>query len=265
MIEYITHSGSDNLIANIARLSMTEDSKWLELPEGYSEDKRNSLIRYLADNKHTSPFRHNSICIKGTVPLFIARQLGKHQVGLTWNEKSMRYREDPAFWVPREWREAAPNVKQGSGGAVDAQTQLVMDDVYNNVLDVTEGAYQYALDQGICKEQARMMLPQSMQVEFVWTGSLMAFAHVYTLRIDGHAQKEAQDFARALDKIIRPLFPVAWDKLTKEPECRTLKQDAKQLWEKLLTTVTKSSPTLQYLTNMRSSIKNWVDEKTGKS
>lgn len=239
MISYITHAGNDNLIANVARISMAEDSDWLELPHKYSEVERDGLLNYLAVHKHTSPFRHNSITIKGEVPMFIARQLGKHQVGMSWNEKSMRYRESPEFLQDIVWRKQTANTKQGSGDPLPEEQQAIMNDVYKNVLDTTVGAYEFMLQEEVCREQARMNLPQSMMVEFVWTGSLMAFAHVYALRIDEHAQKEAQEFAKALDDVIRPLFPVSWDKLTRKEVCS--KQESKQRKKPTPTIMTKLS------------------------
>lgn len=218
MIEHLEHAGSDNSIANTARVSMQFDANWNELPENYTVEQRDKLIAYLATNQHTSPFRHTSITIRMNVPIFLARQLGKHQVGMSWNEVSRRYvDEPPAFWKPNEWRgKPDGSIKQGSVLNLPDDTQAIVDDVYMNVLDVCEGAYQNMLDNGIAPEMARMVLPQSMETQVIWTGSLMAFAHVYKLRIDGHAQVEAQEFAKELDSVIRPLFPVAWEALVGE-------------------------------------------------
>jgi len=216
MIEYLEHAGSDNSIANTARVSMQFDTNWNELPDGYTDLERDSLIRYLATNEHTSPFRHTSITIRVNLPIFLARQLGKHQVGLSWNEVSRRYvDEEPSFWKPAQWRGRPDgSIKQGSSEDLPEDTQNIVDDVYMNALDICEGAYQNMLENGVAPELARMVLPQSMETQIIWTGSLMAFAHVYNLRSDSHAQVEAQDFAAELDYVIRPLFPVAWEALT---------------------------------------------------
>lgn len=209
-IELLAHVGSDNSIANTARVSMETGGEWDDLPKDYSEEQRDKLLKYLAKNQHTSPFRHNSITVRCHVPIFLARQLGKHQVGMSWNEVSRRYvDEQPEFFYPDEWRSKPDgSIKQGSGSchkfshfyqvAYDAHTQSALN-LYNDMLA-----------DGIAPEMARMVLPQSMMTEFVWTGSLMAFAHVYRLRADNHAQVEAQEFAKELDEIISPLFPVAW-------------------------------------------------------
>lgn len=213
VVTYLDHMGNDNSVANVARVSMGSDENWLELPAGYSEDRRNSLITYLASHKHTSPFRHNAITVRCKVPIFIARQLGKHQVGLSWNEVSRRYVDENLefFQMQSTWRKRPDNsIKQGSAGLFDEVDQYILDDQYEHVLDVALGTYEAWIAQGVAPEQARALLPQSMMVDYIWTGSLMAFAHVFTLRIDGHAQVEAQEFAKQLDNIIRPLFPESW-------------------------------------------------------
>lgn len=219
MIEYLMHCGNDNTVANTARVSMELEGEWNNLPENYTEEQRNKLIKYLATHQHTSPFRHNSITIRCNVPIFLARQLGKHQVGMSWNEVSRRYvKENFDFFRDFEWRLAPEgSIKQGSAGALSEVEQFIVDDLYENVLDVTMGTYTDLVENyNIAPEMARMVLPQSMMTQYIWTGSLMAFAHVYNLRVDGHAQKEAQDFAIALDKVISPLFPVSWAALTGE-------------------------------------------------
>lgn len=212
-IELLSHDGSDNSIANTARVSMELGGEWDELPKDYTEAQRDKLLNYLAKHQHTSPFRHNSITIRCNVPIFLARQLGKHQVGMSWNEVSRRYvDEQPEFYYPDEWRSKPDgSIKQGSGSKhPDSHWWLVQyDDHTQTCLDF----YQRMLKDGIAPEMARMVLPQSMMTQFVWTGSLMAFAHVYRLRADSHAQVEAREFAKELDEIIKPLFPVAWEVL----------------------------------------------------
>lgn len=217
-LEYLMHCGSDDTIANTARVSMEEEGNWHELPKDYSPEQRDRLIRYLATHKHTSPFRHTSITIRCSVPIFIARQLGKHQVGMSWNEVSRRYVDtDPTFHFPEEWRSRPDaSIKQGSG-EVHKDNESIKQ-WYEEYIKATERLYKHMLKENIAPEMARMVLPQSMMTEFVWTGSLMAFAHVYNLRIDAHAQAEAQFFAAELDVIIRPLFPVAWKELVGEPK-----------------------------------------------
>ena len=214
MIELLDHQGNDNTVANTARVSMQFDGSWNDLPEDYTEVQRDKLIKYLATHHHTSPFRHNSISIRINVPIFLARQLGKHQVGMSWNEVSRRYvATEPAFFSPKAWREVPDgSIKQGSAGTHGRTRDIQIG--YDNMLDRLLDYYNFLLDDGVAPEQARMILPQSMMTQVVWTGSLMAFAHVYKLRIDEHAQVEAREFAKALDSIISPLYPVSWGALT---------------------------------------------------
>jgi len=216
MIEHLEHAGSDNSIANTARVSMQFDANWNELPENYTLEQRNKLIKYLATHKHTSPFRHTSITVRMNIPIFLARQLGKHQVGMSWNEVSRRYVDTaPEFFYPDEWRsKPTGSIKQGSGN-IHPFSAGIQDD-YDELVNYANDIYTYMLNVGVAPEQARMVLPQSMLTQVIWTGSLMAFAHIYKLRIDGHSQVEAQEFAKELDKIIRPLFPVAWKALIGE-------------------------------------------------
>ena len=228
MIELLEHAGSDNSIANTARVSMGTGQLWNELPKDYTEVSRDRLIKYLAFNKHTSPFRHTSITVRAKVPIFLARQLGKHQVGLSWNEVSRRYVDtDIEFFYPEKWRKRPDkSIKQGSGETFVGHLNDGIQAEYDQTIQFAMDTFNGMLDAGVAPEMARMVLPQSMMTEFIWTGSLMAFAHVYNLRFDSHAQVEAQDFAKDLDKIIRPLFPVAWAALTGETNEQSKDADA---------------------------------------
>ena len=212
MIELLMHCGNDNTVANTARVSMQFDGTWNELPEDYSEAQRDKLIKYLATHDHTSPFRHNLITLRISVPIFLARQLGKHQVGMSWNEVSRRYvATEPEFFYPDEWRKKpGGSIKQGSADSFEQHENGELHDYYNEAVQFALDEYNGMLEAGVAPEQARMVLPQSMLTQVVWSGSLMAFAHVYKLRVDSHAQVEAQEFAKELDKVVRPLFPTSW-------------------------------------------------------
>jgi len=204
-IEYCYHSGSDLEVANAARVSF--DKRKDEL-----DDKDVKLINYLAKHEHTSPFRHNSITLRCTAPIFLARQLGKHQVGLSWNEVSRRYVDsEPEFYYPDKWRKRpSGSVKQGSGDEIIGEP---IDAWYRQFMVDSENFYSELLDFGVAPEMARMVLPQSMLTSWIWTGSLMAFYHVWRLRIDSHAQKEAQIFGQKLEEVVKPLFPHSWEAL----------------------------------------------------
>ena len=206
-VELIETAGGDLSIVNSARVSFAKESKELN-----GNDER--LIRYLAKHKHMTPFRHNFIQLRCSVPLFLARQLMKHQAGLTWNEVSRRYVDEvPEFYNPSEWRERPANgIKQGSGG-IHFQSHIAQK-MHNQVVDYAITVYKDMLKHNVAPEMARMVLPQSMMVDFIWSGNLLAFSHVYNLRSGEGAQVEAREFAELLDKAIAPEFPVGWDALT---------------------------------------------------
>ena len=148
-------------------------------------------------------------------PIFVARQLVKHQVGLAWNEVSRRYVDtDPEFYMPDYWRKKAENVKQGSSDEPiycseewhDAATYHTKQLFY---------MYKNMIDSGICAEQSRMILPQNMMTEWIWSGSLYAFARVCNLRLDSHTQKETQVVAKMISDLVAEKFPESWKVLVK--------------------------------------------------
>lgn len=207
--EYIAHMHDDLAVANIARVSF---NKWKSVQDATDE----RLIKFLAREQHVLPFRHPHITMRCQAPLFIARQLGKHQVGMEWSEVSRRYVDTQfEFWLPEELRERPQGgIKQGSGGIhVDSEELVAEMDKWN---DVALAYYERLIARGVAPEQARMVLPQNMIVTWIWTGSLLAFHHMYRLRAEGHAQQEAQDFANAVYDIIEPLYPLSWAALTEE-------------------------------------------------
>jgi thymidylate synthase (FAD) len=231
-VDYIDHLGSDLTVVNSARVSFDKASGWEETEVEEWEDNillgplpytrkiktlkevDKKLINYLAEHNHWSPFAHPQIQLKVKAPVFVARQLQKHVVGLVWNEVSRRYVDDePEFFTPSEWRGRPTNgAKQGSSGEVKLSRDG--DYLYREAERTCLKAYKELMLDGVAPEQARMILPQSMYTEWIWTGSLASYARIYKLRSDSHAQKESQEVAEMLDKIIRPLFPVSWEALT---------------------------------------------------
>jgi len=221
-IELIDHMGSDLSTVNSARVSFDKESEFDADAEEYGvlKESDEKLIKYLAKHKHMTPFRHNQIQIRCHAPIFLARQLGKHQAGLSWNEVSRRYVDsEPEFFMPDEWRGRPDgSIKQGSGGVVNVLEfnsggSQSSKSFYQSYITRALGSYQFMLDNGIAPEMARMVLPQSMMTSWYWTGNLLSFAHVYKERISEGAQLEAQWFAEELDSVIRPLYPISWGAL----------------------------------------------------
>ena len=203
-IELIDRMGTDLTVVNAARVS------YAKIKETF-DDKDEKLIKYLAEHEHWSPFAHASLQFRIKAPVFVARQLVKHQVGLVWNEVSRRYVDDaPEFYEPEEWRGRPKNSKQGSDGVVDTDKEY-----YSRYVNATRVYYHLLLNEGVAPEQARMVLPQSMMTEWYWSGTVYAFARVCNLRCKPDTQKETQDVANEIDKLADEAFPYCWKYLRK--------------------------------------------------
>ena len=210
-VRVVDHMGSDLTVVNAARVSFGKTVSEMS-------EKDTKLIRYLAKHGHWSPFGHCSVQFHIKAPVFVARQLVKHQIGLTWNEISRRYVDtEVEFYDVDKWRGRAEDKKQGSDEEVDIQFIDRNTRTAHLQLDVERTAkenYNRMLEAGIAPEQARFVLPQGMYTEWYWTGSLAAFARFYSQRIDEHAQWEIREYAKAIGEIIEPLFRVSWKYLT---------------------------------------------------
>ena len=208
-VELIDHMGSDTSIVNAARVSFGKRVK--EMSEGDTK-----LIRYLAKHNHWSPFGHASVQFRIKAPVFVARQLVKHQVGLTWNEISRRYVDyEPEFYEVDKWRGRPVDKKQGSSEENiewinrSIRTSALQDQVENVAL----ANYNLMIGAGVAPEQARMILPQSMMTEWYWSGTLYAFARVCNLRCAEDAQYETRIVANLINDECEKLFPISWIEL----------------------------------------------------
>jgi len=201
-VELIDKMGTDLSVVNAARVSYAKYKDNLE-------DKDEKLIKFLAEHNHWSPFAHASLQFRIKAPVFVARQLVKHQVGLVWNEISRRYVDyTPELYEPKEWRGRPQNSKQGSDGTVS------IDSNEKHRLDMTmeqcKIIYNSLIGKGIAPEQARMVLPQSMMTEWIWSGTLYAFARVCNLRCAKDTQEETQQIANEIHNICKEEFPISW-------------------------------------------------------
>ena len=210
-VEYVDHMGGDRNVVNAARVSF---DKFVEVVT--AADVR--LLDYLAEHDHWSPFAHSAISVRCRVPLFLARQLVKHQVGGAWNEESRRYISTaPCYYIPEQFHYApTANKKQGRGDAMP-------ETAYNKwverlLLNTSECDYCYsaAIEEGMAPEEARMFLPINTLTNYMWTGSVMFFARVIRQRYDSHAQLAANEFARKLWDVVYPLYPESFNALLKE-------------------------------------------------
>lgn len=213
--------GSDLSVVNAARVSFAKESEWGQEyddngPYTCLQDKDVKLINYLAKHGHWSPFGHAFLSFRIKAPIFVARQLVKHQVGLCWNEVSRRYVDDePEFWFPEVWRGKPVNAKQGSSDVEVTETNteywegLIKDDALK-VVGLARDFYQALIDSGVAPEQARMVLPLNTHTEWIWSGSLMAFARVCKLRLDPHAQAETREIAEKINVMVPDSFSHSW-------------------------------------------------------
>lgn len=216
-IELIDHMGSDLSVVNAARVSFEKKSDWVYCVGSDGRDKGLSgadkkLISYLARHNHKSPFNHCFASFRVKAPIFVARQLVKHEY-MPWNEISRRYVDsEPEFYTPHSFRLRANNVKQGSSNeSIGADTE------YRQELDIYQTYcrwfYEDLLEAGVCPEQARMVLPQSMMTEWIWSGSLFAIAKMCKLRLDPHTQYETRIVAKEIAAHMETIYPVSWKAL----------------------------------------------------
>ena len=212
---YIGHMGNDLSVVNAARVSFGNKSEWdYEESDAYSfkqhlSERDRKLIHYLARHRHTSPFGHCFISCHVRAPVFVARQLVKHKF-LRWNEISRRYVDSEVeFFTPTDWRGRSEDKKQGSEGVVEVRGSVPV----GRAMYACKDAYEGLLKAGVCPEQARMVLPQSMMTEWHWSGSLDAFADMCNLRCSYDTQVETQQVALDIDYMMIDLFPVSWKAL----------------------------------------------------
>jgi thymidylate synthase (FAD) len=210
-VELLDSMGTDLMVVNAARVSFHKESTQMT-----SNDSK--LIRYLAKHEHMSPFFHPQVQFRIKMPIFVAREWYRHQIGFARNEVSRRYVDtSPECWIPShdDLRERDPKLKQGS-------KETSVHDAPSLCGRIQEESgrcvalYTDLIDQGVAPEVARTILPQSMYTEFIETGSLAAYARLYTLRTSPYAQREIQTYAHAIGDIIAAKFPVSWAALTSE-------------------------------------------------
>ena len=204
-VKLIDSMGTDLSVVNAARVSFGKQKE--EISEG---DKK--LIGFLAKHGHWSPFAHCSAQFHIEAPVFVARQLVKHQVGLSWNEISRRYVDtNVEFYEVDKWRGRAEDKKQGSEGEIEQQG--LCDFAKTLIENLALENYNKLLKAGVAPEQARMILPQSMMTEWYWSGTLYAFARVCNLRCASDAQYETRIVANLIDEECGKLFPISWTEL----------------------------------------------------
>ncbi len=211
-VEYISHMGSDLSVVNSARVSFGTEKKEVD-------EKDVKLINYLMAHNHSSPFEHCVVTFRFTVPLFIRSQHHRHR---TWayNEISRRYTDvDMQFYQPKQFRTQHKSNRQAS-------TENLIDPIveYNRcglpVSGIASGMvrahnaeslklFERLLDAGVCREQARGVLPQNLYTKYYGTVSLHNLLKFVSLRIHEGAQWEIQQVAKACLEIVKEHFPAS--------------------------------------------------------
>lgn len=210
--------GDANLIRFLALGYTTQ--QWDDLAEQFLDPfepgEIQALLREVMKHpQHWAPFAHPHATLRLSMPVFLARQFVKHQVGGVWSEESRRYvDEEPEIWLPETWHCRPENVKQGSGEALDEFTQKRATEKAKYATRVALEAYKELLELGVAPEEARMILPLNMTTTVVWTGSLLFWSRVHNQRVDSHAQLAAQELGSKIGTIVGELFPVSWKALT---------------------------------------------------
>lgn len=225
-VKYLDHMGDDLEVVNDARVSFANESDWEypdyiltsnppKVPPPTLSERDRKLIKFLADHDHWTPFANGgTIKMHFKVPIFVVRQLQKHQAGFEpFNEISRRYvKTPPEFYFPDAFRKGADDIKQGSTDEILDLKWL--EEECLGLLDHADDIYETLLAQGVCREQARMFLPQNMYTEFRWKGNLYAWVNLYKKRSAPDAQKEVRMVAEQIKDIVEPLFPISWKALT---------------------------------------------------
>lgn len=189
----------DLMPCSAARVSFGNEDK-----TGNDKDKDVKLMKYLADHQHMTPFEYQHATFLIEVPLFIRSQIHRHRT-FSYNEISRRYTdEDLGFWKPVAWRHQSKNNKQASDGEFLAPA---LDKDYELGCKIALQGYEILLKNGVAREIARAVLPQSLLTKFYMGGNLRSWAHFIELRRDEHAQYEVQVVAERIAQELRKLWP----------------------------------------------------------
>jgi thymidylate synthase (FAD) len=196
-VELLNHFGSDLTIANNARVSYDKESSEFG-------DKDAKLLKFLAEHKHTSPFRHAQLQFRIECPVFVERQLFTHQIGWARNSISGRYVDfSDSYWLPNQLRYQSKDSKQGSSGDVESILNDELLEEMRAVVSHAQEVYSKMCNAGVSKEQCRIILPLALETKFIWTGSMHAFMHLCQLRLKADTQKETRDIVSEMLELVK--------------------------------------------------------------
>ena len=215
--ELVEFMGSDKSVVNAARVTMGVTR------EGELNERDERLIGFLARERHVTPFRHPQATFRCVAPIAIARQLGKHQSGFSWNEMSRRYKDGAVeCFLPREIFARPSDLHAGSGVSLTGTELGLASATFARAYDHAVELYEQLLSEGVAPEQARFVLPQGMLTEWVWTGSLYGWSELCRQRLSTHAQYEVRLFAQHIDAELSKTYPIAWAALRNQHDNTTV-------------------------------------------
>ena len=205
-VELVDTFGDDLTVVNAARVSFHKESKEMTV-----QDEK--LIKYLAKHNHITPFFHPQVRMRLKMPIFVAREWFRHQIGFSRNEVSRRYVDEaPECYMPSVVRARDAKLKQGSKAEGVENHEEALAAIEKANVDAM-ATYDDLLKRGVAPEVARTVLPQGMYTEFIETSSLSGYARLCNLRLDPGAQWEIRQYADAVVKLLEPRFPVSWKAL----------------------------------------------------
>jgi len=192
--ELLSHFGDDLMVVNAARVSYGKSKDSVD-------QKDEKLINFLVEHKHVAPFRHAQLQFRIECPIFVERQLFKHQVGMSANSISGRYVDfSDNYFTVKSLRKQSKSSKQGSEGELDRPDLI---EKMNSLVEQSSQLYKDLCDAGVAKEQARIILPLCLETQFIWTGSLLAFMHFWALRLKSDTQEETRLLALDMLNLVK--------------------------------------------------------------
>jgi thymidylate synthase (FAD) len=197
-IELLNFFGGDFNHCQVARVSYAKDAA------NYTEEQNAKLIKYLVEHGHSTPMRHSTLQFRVKCPIYVERQIFKHSVGISVNSISGRYVDfsDSYYEIPiGKWRKQSKSSKQGSEGLVDNQERC--NQLQAKVIKQARDYYEELIELGVSKEQARSVLPLSLETEFIWTGTFLAFIHMCNLRLKSDTQAETREVVQQMLDLVK--------------------------------------------------------------
>jgi len=192
--ELLNYFGNDLMVVNAARVSYGKSKDDID-------EKDEKLINFLVEHKHVAPFRHAQLQFRIECPIFVERQLFKHQVGMSANSISGRYVDfSDNYFTVKSLRKQSKSSKQGSEGELDRPDLI---EKMNSLVEQSSQLYKDLCDAGVAKEQARIILPLCLETQFIWTGSLLAFIHFWALRLKSDTQEETRLLALEMLNLVK--------------------------------------------------------------